>query len=358
MRNKVKLNRKQRIELIGIFTGITLSTFILSMIVVSFAAYFIVRTGTFHIVDKDLPGAGRLIILIALMSVIVNLIFIFFVEKITMKPVKRLITGMGQLSSGDYTARMTVGKPFGHLSVMREVSECFNTMAEELQNTETLRSDFINNFSHEFKTPIVSIAGFAKLLKNSTLSDEEKNEYIDIIEEESMRLSYMATNVLNLTKVENQNILTDISVFNLSEQIRSCVLLLEKKWEKKNLELYMDFDEYMICANEDTLKHIWINLIDNAIKFSADYGILEIDIKQDPTYLYVSITNNGEVIPPEAQDKIWRKFYQGDESHAADGNGIGLAVVKRVVDLHNGTVNVQSENNSTTFTVKLPKNQE
>ena len=358
MRNKVRLSKKQRIELICIFTGITLSTFILSILIVSFAAYFIVRTGAFNIVDKGLPGSGRLITLIALMSILVNMIFIVLVEELTMKPVKRLIAGMKQLSSGDYTARMTVGKPFGNFSVMREVSESFNTMAEELQNTETLRSDFINNFSHEFKTPIVSISGFAKLLKNGELSDKEKKEYIDIIEEESMRLSYMATNVLSLTKVENQSILTDTSVFNLSEQIRSCVLLLEKKWEKKNLELYMDFDEYMICANEDNLKHIWINLIDNAIKFSPDYGILAIDIKQDQANLYVSISNTGEEIPIEMQDKIWRKFYQCEESHATDGNGIGLAIVKRVTELHNGTVNVQSDSNSTTFTVKLPKNQE
>jgi signal transduction histidine kinase len=230
-------------------------------------------------------------------------------------------------------------------------------MAQELQNTEVLRSDFINNFSHEFKTPIVSIAGFAKLLKRGNLTDEQKNEYIDIIEEESLRLSYMATNVLNLTNVENQTILTDVSEFNLSEQIRSAVLLLEDKWSRRKLEMYIDFDEYMIFANEELLKHVWINLLDNAIKFSPEYGVLGIKIEEINEFLYVSISNSGDPIPSELREKIFNKFYQADESHSSEGNGIGLAIVKRVVELHNGIVSVQSKDNLTTFTVKLPKAQ-
>lgn len=151
-------------------------------------------------------------------------------------------------------------------------------MAEELENTQMLRSDFINNFSHEFKTPIVSIAGFAKLLRRGNLTDAQKEEYLAIIEEESLRLAAMATNVMNLTKVENQTILTDLTTFNLSEQIRACVLLLEEKWSRKELDLDLEFPEYTIRANEELLKQVWINLLDNAIKYSPNYGEIGVRI--------------------------------------------------------------------------------
>lgn len=357
MNNKIKkLSRRQRIELIAVFSVITITTFIVSIIVVSALSYFIVRTGIFHIVDKDLPGAGRLILFIALLSVFLNLIFVAVTWKICLKPVNMLISNMNRLASGDYRARMNIKAPFNYLSVMRTLSNSFNTMAEELQNTEVLRSDFINNFSHEFKTPIVSIAGFAKLLKKGRLSEQQQKEYIEIIEEESMRLSYMATNVLNLTRIENQMILTDVKNYNLSEQIRACVLLLEEKWSKKKLEMYIDFSEYMISANEGLLKQVWINLIDNAIKFSPEYGAIAVKISQNKDSVIVSVTNSGDQIPAEARTKIFNKFYQADESHSTEGNGIGLAIVKKVVQLHKGKLSVDSEKELTTFTVELPCN--
>ena len=184
----------------------------------------------------------------------------------------------------------------------------------------------------------------------------KKKEYLDVIEEESLRLSYMATNVLSLTQVENQTILTDVSRFNLSEQLRSCILLLVDKWEKKELDFEVEFGEYMISANEELLKQVWINLIDNAIKFSPNGGVIEIDIEDQADQVSVSVANSGEEISLENQKRIFNKFYQADGSHSIEGNGIGLAVVKRVVDLHSGRVAVHSEHNITAFTVMLPKN--
>ncbi len=353
-----KLDKKQRRELFLLFTAITFTIFVVSMLCVAALAYFIVRTGALHIVEKDLPGGGRLIVFMAVTSALFGLLIVAVSAKSWLKPINRLINNMNKLASGDYATRISFGKPFGDSTVMQSLSDSFNTMAEELQNTEVLRSDFINNFSHEFKTPIVSIAGFAKLLKRGNLTEEQKNEYIDIIEEESMRLSYMATNVLNLTRVENQTILTDVKTYNLSEQLRSCILLLEDKWTKKNLEMYIDFGEYDISANEELLKHVWINLLDNAVKFSPEYGILEVKAEQDKDFLTVTISNNGAPIPPEVHKKIFNKFYQADESHSSEGNGIGLAIVKKVIDLHGGKVYVESTNNLITFTVKLPKLQQ
>ena len=170
-----------------------------------------------------------------------------------------------------------------------------------------------------------------------------------------MRLSYMATNILNMTKVENQEILTDVTNFNLSEQIRFAVLLMEEQWTKKNIELQLDFDEHEIEANEELLKQVWINLVDNAVKFAPRCATVAMDICATAESFIVSISNTGQDIPPEKQKKLFNKFYQADESHAQEGNGIGLAVVKKIVDLHNGWISVKSEGGMTVFTVELPK---
>jgi signal transduction histidine kinase len=262
---------------------------------------------------------------------------------------------MNALASGDFKTRLSYGEPISNYPTVKEVTDSFNQMAQELEHTEMLRGDFVNNFSHEFKTPIVSIAGFAKLLKKGNLTEEQKREYLDIIEEESLRLSEMATNVLNMTKIENQTILTDISTFNLSEQIRSCVLLLEKRWESKKLELSLEFDEYDINACEELLKQVWINLLDNAIKYSPEYGMIVVKIKEDGDFYLVSVANSGEEIPIEKREKIFEKFYQADESHSSPGNGVGLSIVKSVIDLHGGQVSVDCKNGITTFGVRLAK---
>jgi signal transduction histidine kinase len=264
---------------------------------------------------------------------------------------------MNRLASGDFRARLEIDSPLAKHPAFKEVTDSFNKMAQELESTEMLRSDFINNFSHEFKTPIVSIVGFAKLLKRGNLTEEERAEYIDIIEEESMHLSGMATNVLNLTKFENQTILTDVTEFNLSEQLRNSILSLEGKWEKKNIDFNLNFGEHKISGNKDMLKHVWLNLLDNAIKFSPEGGTIEVNVEDQGGTYAVSILNCGMEIPPEQQSKIFKKFYQADESHASEGNGIGLALVKNVTDLHGGTVSVHSESGTTTFKVELPKTQ-
>lgn len=291
-----------------------------------------------------------------LINLVVGLIVIVSINRLTLQYINRIINQMNRLASGDFKTRLTFGAPLSNHPTFREVSNSFNQMAEELESTEMLRSDFINNFSHEFKTPIVSIAGFAKLLKRGNLTEKQQEEYLDIIEEESLRLSAMATNVLNMTKVENQTILTNVTQFNLSEQLRSSVLMLESKWSKKEVEFDLNFSEHTIAANEEMLKHAWVNLIDNAIKFSPKGGTVEISVKEEAETLLVTVLNRGSEISAEQQKKIFNKFYQADESHAAEGNGIGLALVKRVAELHNGNVSVWSENQTTAFTVELPKN--
>lgn len=353
-----KRERKHRLALTLLFTALVMCFMIVTLVFMGGMFYLMIHLGIFTGPDNTSLSPAKILLIFVLSSLIFGALITVFVGKIPMEPVNKLINRMNRLSEGDYKARLEYGGLFGRHPTVIELTKSFNRMAEELQSTEMLRSDFINNFSHEFKTPIVSIAGFAKLLRKGNLPEEQKEEYLRIIEEEALRLSQMATNVLNMTKVENQTILTDLSEYNLSEQIRSCILLLSEKWEQKEIEYVLGFNEYNIHANEELMQQVWINLLSNAVKFSPKGGLIEVKITEQKDALTVSVMNTGSVIAPEHQKKIFNKFYQADESHALEGNGIGLAIVKRIVELHEGTVSVSSENETTTFTVVLPKNLE
>ena len=303
------------------------------------------------------PEPKSVLLFMSFISLIVGIIVTGLTSQVMLKYVNCFINQMNRLASGDFKARLSYGKPLSNHPTFAEITNSFNLMAEELEHTEVLRSDFINNFSHEFKTPIVSIAGFAKLLKYEELTDGQRIEYLDVIEEEAMRLSAMATNVLNMSKVENQMILTDVSTFNLSEQIRSCVLLLEKPWTKKNIEFSLEFDEYEICANEELLKQIWINLLDNAIKFSSANSIIKIETYEKHNKIFVSVKDHGIGIPKESLKQIWSRFYKTDLSRGKDkkGTGLGLSIAKEIIQSHNENINVIStEGVGTEFIFSLP----
>ena len=345
--------RKLNIALTLLFAIVIFCTVVIAVFLSGIVIYLLLHFEIITVNGNQLSDASYIIWYMGFLCIFVGYVLTMLTTIILLQPLQRMIRRIQQLSAGDYKTRLHFGNPLGKHPTFVALSESFNILAEELDNTEMLRSDFINNFSHEFKTPIISIAGFAKLLKRGNLKEEQKQEYLEIIEEESLRLSYMATNVLNLTKVEKQTILTDISTYNLSEQIRSCVLLLENRWMKKQIEFSLEFDEYDIHANEELLKQVWINLIDNAIKYSQEYGMIVIKIKETENAYKVSVANAGPEIPEESKDKIFNKFYQVDESHASEGNGVGLAIVKKIVELHKGNVTVESEHGITTFEIEL-----
>jgi signal transduction histidine kinase len=337
-----------------VFSLIVLVVLIVVLGLSSLTAYILIEVGV--IADEDGIGASHIILFMAITSVVLGTVISIIASKMILSPLNMVTSKIKSLANGDFGTRVDFDEIVSRMPSFLELSNVFNKLSEELQNTEMLRSDFINNFSHEFKTPIVSIAGFAKLLKKGNLTDEQKEQYISAIEEESLRLSYMANNVLNLTRIENQAILSDVVEFNVSEQIRSCILLLESKWSKKSLDLQLDLDEYTIFASEELLKQVWINLIDNAIKFSNEGGAISITALEKKDCISISITNYGFEIPKEAMPKLFNKFYQADASHSTEGNGIGLAIVKKIIDLHNGTIKAKSENLAVTFTVTIPKN--
>ncbi len=352
---KIKFKEhKQRISLLLMFSGIVLLVLLVTTLLVGLLILLMIKQGVLTF-GTTVIKPTRFMLTLILGSIVIGAAFAFVAMRHQLKPINRSLNAMNQLAAGDYSVRLHFrGIPARHPAVV-EFSNSFNKMASELEQTEMLRSDFINNFSHEFKTPIVSIAGFAKVLKRGNLPEEQKNEYLDIIEEESLRLSRMATNVMNLTKIENQTILTEVERFNLSEQIRTCLLVLENKWSKKHLELALPSEEYYLVGNEELLKQVWINLFDNAIKFSDEGGTVEVRIGSEGGEINVAVSNHGEEIAREARDKIFKKFYQADESHASEGNGVGLAVVKKIVDLHGGTIGVECRDGTTTFTVSLPE---
>ena len=354
-----KTERRERLTISLLISIFVFAALFVAVLIVGAVALILLHTGALSVSLGSVQSLKIFVIVLMLASMVIGSAVSWLAIILSMGPVNKLINGLDRLASGKYDTRLSPAtwlerKLFG-VRVIHAIADGFNALAEELENTEMLRSDFINNFSHEFKTPIVSIAGFAKLLKRGELSEDQKTEYLDIIEEESLRLSDMATNVLDLTKVENQSILTDVSEFNLSEQLRTCVLLLEAKWTRKRIEPELDFDELTVEGSEELLKQVWINLLDNAVKFApADSSIL-VKARADDQTVEVTVKNEGPDIPPEAVGKIFNKFYQADESHAAEGNGVGLAVVKRVADLHGGSVEVSSAGGITAFSVRLPR---
>lgn len=344
---------KQRLSMTLAFSLIVFFLLVITGVIVAAAVAIMIRNGALRLGDMDTLKDIHLT-RIVLICVALGTALSAITGRVPLKPVNKVINAMNRLASGNYHTRLSFNGPLAKHPAVREVTDSFNAMAEELEHTELLRADFVNNFSHEFKTPIVSIAGFAMLLRKGDLSEQEREEYLEIIENESLRLSAMATNVLNMTKVENQTILTDVRSFNLSEQLRSCVLQLENRWTGKDLEWEMEPMEYTVSGSEELLREVWLNLLDNAIKFSPKWGVIRVSITERDGITAVSVTNTGSEIAPEERERIFQKFYQSDRSHATEGNGIGLAVVKRVVELHRGAVLVDSGEDKTTFTVLLP----
>lgn len=337
-----------RVALTMLFALVVFIVLAITMFVVGFITIVLARFGVLG--EMTVPNIMYPLSLFAIVSIALGTVVAAIISRFPLKPVNALIDGMNQLANGNYDTKIYVSSH----PVARDVEESFNVLANELKNTEMLRSDFINNFSHEFKTPIVSIRGFAKLLLKGNLPESQQREYLEIIVDESTRLSDLATNVLNLTKVEDQSILTDVTTFNLSEQVRDCVLLLEKKWTKKNMVMIAEFEEYDINANEELLMQVWINLLDNSVKFSDLGGEIAISIARDEDTLIASIKNHGPEISEEDKKRIFSRFWQGDTSHATEGTGIGLSIASRIVELHKGTINVESSSIETVFTVTLP----
>ena len=271
------------------------------------------------------------------------------------KPVKQIMDALDQVMQGDFTVRIAHVKEFAGETGFNEVINAINKMTAELEGTETLRTDFIANVSHELKTPLAVMANLSTMLQQPGLSDAERMEYAKDISHSARRLAALITNILKLNKLENQQIFPQPQEFDLGEQLCECLLGFEDAWEKKNLEIETDIqDDVRIKSDSELLSLVWNNLISNAVKFTPEGGTVSVTLKADGKKVFVSVRDTGCGMTAETGKHIFEKFYQGDTSHATQGNGLGLALVKRVVDILGGEIAVQSVyGQGSTFTVSI-----
>ncbi len=332
----------------------------LNMAMISFIFYIMITAGVltgacFIFLRAVFPVSAPIFspIIILLISSVIGTTITAVASEIFLEPLNELIKATKVMSTGDFSVRV---KEIDGESEIADLFRNFNHMAEELGSIEMFRNDFINHFSHEFKTPIVSIRGFAKQLQNSDLSDEKRKEYTDIIVSESERLANMSANVLLLTKFENQQFTADQTEYELDEQIRNCTILLEKQWCKKNIEIDLDLEPIKIQADSEMLSHLWINLIDNAIKYTLDNGHIAIGLHEAEHHIEFKISDDGPGMDDYTLKHIFDKFYQGDQSHGSRGNGLGLSIAKRITELCKGEMAVESKvGQGSTFIVRLQK---
>ncbi len=273
-----------------------------------------------------------------------------FVKRVV-GPVLKLTWATKEVAKGNFDLQLEYQSD----DEIGQLTENFNKMTRELKSIEYLRKDFITNVSHEFKTPIASIQGFAKLLQNDNLPAEEKREYTHIIVEEAARLSNLSSNILKLSKLENQEIVKRAILFSLDEQIRKSILLLEHEWNKKNIQFDLELDKIEYSGDEELLEQVWLNLIGNAIKFSNINGKIRIRLNQTARAVIVQIRDHGIGMSDETITRIFEKFYQGSKTRSHEGSGLGLSLVKRILDLYGGNIQVESKPSAgTTFIVELP----
>lgn len=319
-----------------------------SFLIVGLTVHLMNQLNVWNLLPWPLTGL-HFILVLAIITTILGVFISMFIFKHALNPITQLSRSMQQVAEGNYNVKLDADP---HKGEIHDLLTNFNHMVQELNSTETLHSDFISSVSHEFKTPLATISGYATLLQDDTLSAEERNEYINIIIRTTRELSHMTGNILSLSRLENQTIITDQESFHVDEQIRQCILLRETIWSEKNLVIDPDLDSIIWKGNRELTSHIWNNLLDNAIKFTPAGGEITIRASMDKDWLTVSFTDTGIGMTPEVKQRVFDKFYQGDTSHKKKGNGLGLLLVRQIVTLYGGSVEVESAPDmGSTFTV-------
>jgi len=284
-------------------------------------------------------------------SLLVGILVTSQLSKLFFNPIKKLRKAMDKVAEGDFSVRLE------DKSTSKEILEIysgFNLMTEELSATEILQTDFVSNVSHEFKTPINAIEGYATLLQSTENIDETENEYIEKILFNTKRLSSLVGSILLLSKLENQQIPTNRTTYRLDEQIRQSIVALEPAWEAKDIEIDAELDSIEYLGNEPMMRHVWDNLISNAVKFTPNGGQVRIKLTKKLRKLIFTVEDTGPGLTEEAQKRIFDKFYQVDSSHKQEGNGLGLALVKRILTIEKGEISVENlPDTGCKFTVTL-----
>lgn len=337
------------LKLWGIFISLIIVVQALGFFVFSGIAWCLFHAG---ILSPDHPPMGWFPFLTnTCSSALISLCITTVISHHFFRPIQDLVHALEQVSAGNFDVRLKENDIWYEV---REMNLNFNKMVKELNSIETLQSDFIQNVSHEIKTPLAAIEGYAALLSAST-RDEQNKLYAEQILKSSRQLSTLTGNILKLSKLENQSIISEKKTFSLDEQIRQAVLSLEPIWSAKNIDIDLDLPEISFYGNEDLIFQIWTNLISNGIKFTPSGGLVSVKMTAEDSFVNVVVADNGIGMTEEVQKHIFDKFYQAEGSRSMEGNGLGLTLVKKILSLCGGTIEVTSQPDlGSKFTVKLP----
>lgn len=325
--------KKPKLGLHVVFTILVMSDILAVVIISSIISAIFKKLFEYTI---DLPVFAWLLIF----SLTIGIVVTAFIGKSFLEPVTKLSRAMSKVAKGDFSVRISNKSSYKELE---DICESFNLMASELSATEVLQTDFVSNVSHEFKTPINAIEGYATLLQGSAEVSEQEKEYVDKILFNTKRLSTLVGNILLLSKVDNQVIQSKKEAFSLDEQIRQAIISLEADWSKKNIDFDVDMQSVEYVGTEGLMIHVWTNLIGNAIKFDPQDGIIKIKLFKDgSSNIIFTIEDNGPGISENAMKHIFDRFYQADSSHKEEGNGLGLALVSRILAMCRGKIDVEN----------------
>lgn len=348
--SRTQVNRRTHSKLWLYFAGIVFATITAVFLLLTILWLLMFKLQVIAI-DPHIRHIPMILLLVG--SLLIGCAIALYVGKLIIRPIQNISNAFDELSKGNFDVRVSTDEKIAEI---REMAQRFNSMTYDLSHIETLRNDFVVNVSHEFKTPISAIEGYATLLQEPSLSKERHDRYVEKILDNSRRLSNLSSNILALSKLENQETVMHQIEYRLDEQLRKAVLLLEGKWAPKNIEFDIDLPKLNYYGNEQLLNQVWVNILDNAIKHSPYEGTIQICLWENEQEVSISISDEGDGMSEDVQKHIFEKFYQGDSSRKTEGNGLGLALVKRIVELCKGTVAVKSApENGAVFTVVLPK---
>ena len=329
----------------------SLRTRLTALVTLEMLVCVLVAYGLDQLFNEVFPWTVPLEIELVGVCLLIGILVTSQLSKYFFNPIKKLRVAMDQVADGDFSVRLE------EKSSSKEILEIytgFNLMAHELSSTEILQTDFVSNVSHEFKTPINAIEGYSTLLQGSENLDDEQKEYIEKILFNTQRLSSLVGSILLLSKLENQQIPTNQTEYRLDEQIRQSVVALESAWVQKDIELDVELDRVSYLGNEQMMRHVWDNLISNAVKFSPQGGTVKLCLTQKARKLTFTIEDQGPGLSEDAQKHIFDKFYQEDSSHKQEGSGLGLALVKRILTIEKGQITAENiHEGGCRFTVTL-----
>ena len=339
--------QKSKLHLTILFSLLVFCILFLTMIFMLCSIVLVTQYKLFYI-PHDYIG----FIWFSIASIFIGTTFAHFIGKKSIRFFASISEASKKVAKGDFNVQIDENMKVKEL---REMSHNFNLMIRELAGMEMFRNDFISNVSHEFKTPLSAIEGYTTLLQTPNLPEDKKQFYISKILYNTNRLSELTGHILLLSRLENQNISIPKSTFSLDEQIRQIILLFERDWTEKNIDLNINLEEINYLGNEELLAQVWQNIIGNALKFTNPNGKIKVFMESNDKYIVIDIIDNGIGIDEATQARIFEKFYQGDKSHTIKGNGLGLALSKQIIELHNGFISVSSQKDKgSKFTISLP----